>query len=307
MRVVFMGTPDFAVPSLLALADRHEVAAVYTRPDAPSARGSALRPSPVKTAALELGLPVRQPVTLRDPAEVDALAALAPDVACVAAYGLILPPEILAVPRLGCVNVHASLLPRHRGAAPIQRAILAGDERTGVSIMLMDEGLDTGPIALQTTHEIDRADNASLTRTLAEQGAAALVEVLGRMEDGTAVWTPQDEGGATYAAKVTRADVTLSPELTAEDADRRIRASSPSARSALLIEGRLVVVLAAEPADTPAAPGDARLAPSGLVLGFADGSLVLRRLRPEGRREMDGDAFARGARLGGASTWTAAP
>lgn len=302
-----MGTPDFAVPSLRALADRHSVAAVYTRPDAPSARGSALRPSPVKTAALELDLAVRQPVTLRDPAEAEALASLAPDVVCVAAYGLILPPDVLAAPRLGCVNVHASLLPRHRGAAPIQRAILAGDERTGVSIMLMEEGLDTGPYALQATAEIGRADNAWLTRTLAEQGAGALVEVLDRMEDGTVVWTPQDEAGATYAAKVTRADVSLSPELTAVEADRRVRASSPSARSALLVDGRLVVVLVAEPSDAPTAPGDARLTPSGLVLGFADGSLVLRRVRPEGRRAMDGDAFARGARLGATAVWTTAP
>ncbi len=169
-----MGTPDFALPSLRTLFDDHDVVAVYTRPDAVSGRGTITRPSPVKRAATELGLTVEQPASLRDPATQRALAAYAPDVCVVAAYGLILPPDVLAIPHQGCVNVHASLLPRWRGAAPVQRAILAGDAVTGVSIMRMEEGLDSGPYCVVETVEVGEKNADEVTRELATRGPMRL-------------------------------------------------------------------------------------------------------------------------------------
>jgi len=306
VRVVFMGTPEFAVPALRALADRHEVVCVYTRPDRPAGRGRVSRPSPVKQVAAELGLPVRQPETLRDPAEHAALRTLAPDVICVAAYGLILPPEVLEVPRHGCLNIHASLLPRYRGAAPVHRAILDGEQVTGVSIMRMEEGLDTGPYALQVPVELDELTVGEATALLAERGAEALVQVLDALETSEVTWTPQDDSEATYAAKVTRADVALDPDLGVDEALRRIRASSKSAPSRVCVDGTSMTVLRARRSLTSPGPGRVAVAKDALVLGFADGGLVLDEVRPEGRACMDGACFARGARLGAEAGWEAA-
>jgi len=304
MRVVFMGTPEFAVPSLDVLLNRHDVVAVYTRPDAASGRGRKVADSPVKARALASSIPVEQPRTLRDPSAVASLRAYAPDIVVVAAYGLILPPEILGVARYGCVNVHGSVLPRWRGAAPIQRAILAGDAETGVSIMQMEVGLDTGPTCLIRTTATDRKSSGTLTSELADLGAQTLLEALAAIEAGTVEWTPQDDALATYADKLSAADVALHPELTVAEALRRVRASGPSAPCRLaLAERRLVVLEAAE--------GGAVLAPGGvacgrqLELGLADGALVLERVVPEGRSAMDGASFARGARLADDSTWSA--
>lgn len=303
MRVVFMGTPEFAVPSLRALCAAHEVSLVYTQPDRPAGRGRALRPSPVSQLARDLGVPVRQPASLRDASETEVLRALEPDVVCVAAYGLILPPEILEVPKFGCVNVHASLLPRHRGAAPVHRAILEGDRVTGVSIMRMEEGLDTGPYAAQLPVALEDLSLDEATALIAKAGANLLLAVLALVECGRAVWHPQDDSAATYAHKVTRGDLVLDPGLSAEHALRRIRASSRSAGARISVGGRPVSVIRAGYAGAEVASGEVAVTPDSLILGFADGALVLEAVRPEGRGDMNGACYARGARLETGATW----
>jgi len=306
MRVVFMGTPEFAVPSLRALASAHDVVAVYTQPDRPRGRGRQPRPSPVKSVAEESGIAVEQPATLRDAEVIARLSGYAPDVICVAAYGLILPSEVLAVPPLGCLNVHASLLPKYRGAAPVHRAILRGDEETGVSIMRVEEGLDTGPYAAVRTVRVGDKNVPTLTAELAEMGAEALLDTLEKLEAGTVVWTPQDESEATYAPKVSAHDVALEPSLPVQEALRRIRASTPSARTRVCLGDREVEVLDAHPSPTFLAAGEVQVVPEGLLLGFADGTLGVSQCKPAGRPAMEGCAFARGARLDCDVPWSGA-
>lgn len=303
MRVVFMGTPEFAVPSLSALVATQDVVAVYTAPDRPAGRGLRLQASPVKVAAEQAGLDLEQPASLKDPAAVSRLAALRPDVVCVAAYGLILPPAVLAVPTHGCVNVHASLLPRWRGAAPIERAILAGDTVTGVSIMLMDEGLDTGPYAAQLAVPVDDATAGELRVALAQAGARLLSGVLADLARGSVTWMPQDAARATYAAKISAGDVELSPLLCVVDAARRVRASGRTAPSRTVLDGRVMTVEQLSRSDETLAPGRVAFDRSGLRLGFADGSLTVDRLRPAGKSSMGGAEFARGARLADGAFW----
>ena len=307
MRVVFMGTPAFALPSLHALADLHDVVHVYTQPDRPSGRGREAVAPPVKQEALALGLPVRQPLTLRDSEEHAFLRSLGPDIVCVAAYGLLLPTQVLETPPHGCVNVHASLLPRHRGAAPVHRAILEGDEVSGVSIMLMEEGLDTGPSALQVSVPLDDLSVECATALLADAGAAALLEVIGQIEDGSVRWTPQDEKAATYAEKITKSDVELRPELTVEQALRRVRASSRNASSRACVDGTILTVVRASAAGASPDPGEVLTDRDTLVLGFSDGGLALEEVLPQGRACMDGACFARGARLTCDSGWEPCP
>jgi len=304
MRVVFMGTPSFAVPTLDTLLRDHEVVAVYTRPDAAKGRGRHLTASPVKERALRDGIRVEQPRTLRDPETIDVLRSLRPDVIVVAAYGVILPAEIIALPRAGCVNVHASLLPRWRGAAPIQRAILAGDTRTGVSIMRMEVGLDTGPWCAQASTPVDEKTTGQLTDELAALGAATLVEALPHVADGSCDWKVQDESLVTYAAKVTASDVALDPTLGFADALRRVRASGPTAPSRFRVAGRRFVVVSASASDQEL-PSGAVATDSALVLGFSDGAMRIDTLIPEGRSAMPSEAFVRGARLAADSEWSA--
>lgn len=303
MRVVFMGTPDFAVPSLEALLSRHDVVAVYTRPDAGTGRGRRLVYSPVKRRALQADIPIEQPKSLRDAAETDRLAAYRPDVVVVAAYGMLLPKAILDVPPMGCVNVHASLLPRWRGAAPIQRAILEGDDMTGVSIMKMEEGLDTGPVCATASVTVDGKTAGALTADVAQAGAATLLDALDRIADGSAVWVAQDDTAATYASKLTADDVALHPDLTVDEALRRVRASGASAPCRILVDGRQLVVLEASRADVrlDSGVGTSR---KRLVIGLADGSVALDRIVPEGRSEMTGPAYLCGARLGDTCEWS---
>ena len=303
MRIVFMGTPAFAVPSLLALAEDHEVAAVYSRADSVSGRGKSPRPSAVKQAALGLGLDVRTPSTLRDPHEHAAMRAWTPDIGVVAAYGLILPAEILTIPARGFVNVHGSLLPRWRGAAPVQRAILAGDETTGVSIMRMEEGLDTGPFCEVAATTVAAKTAEELTEELAIMGAETLLRALERIEQGTCVWTPQDDELATYAAKISKDDVALSPDLSEVELLRRIRASNRQAPARIVLGDVALTVLAAEHADESLPPGTARVTGGDLLLGGADGSIKLTAVKPEGRTAMDAAAWVRGARIGGELLW----
>lgn len=303
MRVVFMGTPDFAVPSLVALHSAHEVLAVYTRPDAVSGRGGALRPSPVKTAAMDMGLPVEQPATLRDSAVRQRLGDLRPDVVVVAAYGMILPPEVLTIPPKGCINVHASLLPRWRGAAPIERAVLSGDSSVGVSIMLMEAGLDTGPYCVQAAIEVDALAVPELTGRLAELGATSLVQALAMLEEGACRWIEQDESRVTYAEKIDRDDVALEPGLAVDEAMRRIRASSRRAPARVLISDKGVTVLDGAPSGHAVAPGRVLSTKEGIELGFSDGGLRIDRIKPDGRGEMSALDWARGARLADDASW----
>ena len=229
MRIVFAGTPEFAVPPLAALcASRHEVVGVLTQPDRPAGRGRKLTTSAVKDFALQQGLPIAQPQTLRSAEGRESLADWQPDVLVVVAYGLILPSEVLSMPRFGCLNIHASLLPRWRGAAPIQRAILAGDEYTGVTLMQMDAGLDTGPMLLQRRVAIGAdVDSAALHATLAQVGAEALLETLDGLETGTLAAQPQPSSGVTYAAKIDKAEARIDWQHDAIDIARRVRAFRP--------------------------------------------------------------------------------
>ncbi len=264
MRIVFMGTPDFAVPSLEALVTTgHEILAVYTQPPRPAGRGKALSPSPVQRRAEALGLAVRHPVSLRDPAAQADFAALGADVAAVAAYGLILPRAILNAPVLGCVNVHASLLPRWRGAAPIQRAILAGDENTGVTIMRMEAGLDTGPMLARVETPIAAKNAGALTAELARMGAALLVEVLDDFTTRAAVAQPDD--GVTHAPKIDKGEARLDFLISAHQAVRQVRALAPSPGAFFEFAGERLRILdaVAEVTHDPVRPRtvlDARLA-----------------------------------------------
>jgi len=305
MRVVFMGTPEFAVPSLRALARSHEVAAVYTQPDRVRGRGNALVASPIKTVALELGLTVMQPETLKDRAAVDELEAFGPDVICVAAFGMLLPPDVLAIPPLGCLNVHASLLPAYRGAAPVHRAILNGDETAGVVIMQMEEGLDTGPFTNAIEVAVGEHSVESLTAELAERGAEALLLTLDQLASGTVAWTPQDSARATRAPKITAEDLHLDPTLTVDQALRRIRVSTSSARSKACVDGAGLSIVTAHRVDEQLKPGEVISRKDALLLGFSDGTLLAEEVRPEGKASMDGACFARGARLAPACEWTA--
>mgnify|MGYP001200803609 CR=1 FL=1 len=310
-RVVFMGTPAFAVPSLdalLAAAGLVEVVGVFTQPDRPAGRGRSVAPSPVKARALAAGLPVAQPASLRRapaaPEGLAALEALSPDLVVVAAYGLLLPPAVLDGPRFGALNVHASLLPRWRGAAPIQHAILAGDATTGVTIMRMDAGLDTGPTVAAAATPIGADETASaLTERLAQLGAALLVATLPGWFAGTAVATPQDDAAATHAPRLDRADGRLDAAEGAAALARRVRAMQPWPGAWLpLADGTGLKVLGADvvPTAWPAALGAGHIvAVEGWpVLVTADGGLRLRTVQPPGKRPMDGDAFLRGRPAG---------
>jgi methionyl-tRNA formyltransferase len=293
LRLAFMGSPDFAVPSLRALhAAGHGIAAVYCQPPRPAGRGQKEQPCPVHPAALELGLPVRTPARLkRDAAEHAAFAALGLDAAVVAAYGLILPKPMLDAPRLGCLNVHASLLSRWRGAAPIQAAILAGDAETGVTIMRMEEGLDTGPMLLAGRVPIGpRTTTPELHDALAALGARLMLQALA--EDPLAV--PQPEEGATYAPKLTKEDGRLDWRQDAASLDRRIRALNPWPGTFFEHHpgGEAIRVLAAEPEEGSGPPGTALDGVATIACGR--GSLRLTRLQRPGRAPLPAEAFLRG-------------
>ncbi|MDI5935325.1 methionyl-tRNA formyltransferase [Halomonas kalidii] len=272
LRVIFAGTPDFAAESLAALlASRHQIIAVYTQPDRPAGRGRRLTPSPVKTLAIEHGLPVHQPETLKAPDAQAELAALDADLMVVVAYGLILPRAILDTPRQGCLNVHASLLPRWRGAAPIQRAIEAGDSESGVTIMQMDAGLDTGDMLLvRRTPITATTTGGELHDTLAALGGEAIVETLDALADGGLTATPQPEAGVTYAAKLSKAEAELDFRRPAAELAARIRAFNPwPVAWCALGDERLRLLMAEigvpQDGETPATPGTLLVQDSGAL------------------------------------------
>jgi methionyl-tRNA formyltransferase len=297
---IFMGTSEFAVPSLATLLQEgYQIVAVYTQPDRPAGRGRKLEASPVKEFALAHGLPIRQPTTLRDPAAQAELAALAPTIIVVAAYGLILPQAVLALPPCGCVNVHGSLLPRHRGAAPIAAAILAGDRETGVSIMLMDEGVDTGPVLATASLPIrDDDTTGSLTARLAELGARLLAQTLPRWLRGEIMPQPQSAAGATYAPRIEKSEGQINWAEPAYLIARRVRAYHPWPSAYTTWKGQLLKILRARAEDlTVAGPCGQVLAGEGEKAGVVTGAgvLWLEEVQLAGKRALPIAAFLRGA------------
>ena len=304
LAVAFAGTPDFALPALDAIAaSRHRIVVVYTQPDRPAGRGRQLAASPVKQRALELQLPIEQPRTLRDQEAGGTLAMHAPDVMVVVAYGLLLPHVFLATPKLGCLNIHASLLPRWRGAAPVARAIEAGDERTGVCIMQMDAGLDTGPVLLRREVAIQPRETAGqLQSRLAVAGAAAVVEALDAIAAGPVESIPQDAARATYARKLDKAEARLDWREPALVLERRVRAFNPWPVAEADYDGQQLRIFdaAAVAAATGAAPGTVLAADAaGIVVMTGDQALALKRVQLPGRRAVNAAEFANARPLAG--------
>lgn len=298
MRVAFAGTPEFAAEGLDALLRAGQsVSLVLTQPDRGAGRGMTVRPSPVKQLALKYGLPVHQPLTLRDALARQPLLDAMPDVLIVAAYGLILPQAILDVPRLGCINIHASLLPRWRGAAPIQRAILAGDTRTGITIMQMDAGLDTGPIVLQEALPITDDDTAqSLHDRLATLGGRLIVQTLQLLETGSLGLIPQSDEGVTYAEKIGKAEAMLDWRRPAVELDRAVRAFNPFPGAQGSLQRLSVKVWRASVvADAHGIPGElVKADATGIVVACGEGAIRLIELQRPGGRRLIAEDFSRG-------------
>lgn len=314
LRVAFAGTPEFALPALEALLGAHDVAGVLTQPDRPSGRGRALAASPVKRFAMARGLPLLQPPTLRDPGVLAALAAWRPEALVVVAYGLILPPAVLTLPRFGCINIHASLLPRWRGAAPVQRAILAGDTRTGVSLMQMDAGLDTGPVLLTREWPIGAGDTGgSLLAALATLGAGALLEALAGLARAALTARPQGTEGVTYAAKIQKSEAPLDWSRDAISLERQVRAFLPWPVAETALDGERLRIHAAEAfsEESPAIVHlkDDKKSLSGTIVALHDGFLLvrcgaggylgLRRVQRAGGRPIEVSEFAHNRTLTG--------
>ena len=296
MRLIFMGTPDFAVPALDALVEAgHEIARVYTQPPRPAGRGKRDRPSPVHARAEALGIEIGHPATLRGAEEQAAFAALGADLAVVAAYGLILPQAVLDAPRLGCLNIHASLLPRWRGAAPIHRAIMAGDAETGVCIMRMEAGLDTGPVLLREAIPIGAAETTGeLHDRLAALGGRLIVDALARLDDLTP--EPQPDEGVTYAAKIDKAEAAVDWSRPAGDVARQVNGLSPFPGAWTLHDGRRLKLLRAGEAAGEGAPG-AVLPGEPLRVACGAGAVELLELQPEGRGRLAAAEWRRGTRI----------
>ena len=292
MRVIFMGTPEFSVPVLDALVDAgHEIAAVYCQPPRPAGRGKEDRPTPVHARAEALDLEVRHPVSLKGAEEQAAFAALEADVAVVVAYGLILPQAVLDAPQKGCLNIHASLLPRWRGAAPIHRAIMAGDAETGICIMQMEAGLDTGPVLLRQSTAIGAEETTSqLHDRLSEMGAALIVEALARLPDLNPEVQPEE--GVTYAAKIDKVEAQIDWSQPAQEVDRKIRGLSPFPGAWCEIDGQRVKLLASRLANGSGAAGE--VLDDALTVACGSGAVELLRLQRAGKGAQNRDVFLRG-------------
>ncbi|MHC9235184.1 methionyl-tRNA formyltransferase [Pseudooceanicola sp. 502str34] len=298
MRIIFMGTPDFSVPVLEALVGAgHEIAAVYCQPPRRAGRGKKETPTPVHARAAELGLEVRHPVRLKGAEEQAEFAALQADVAVVVAYGLILPQAVLDAPRLGCLNIHASLLPRWRGAAPIHRAIMAGDAETGVCIMQMEAGLDTGPVLLRKAVEIGTEETtAELHDRLSALGAGAIVEALGRIDSLTPEVQPEE--GVTYASKIDKAEARIDWTRDGAEIDRLIRGLSPFPGAWCDWEGERLKLLASRVADGSGTPGTVLSAgDTGLVVACGTGAVAVTRAQRAGRGAQEIGEFLRGSQI----------
>jgi methionyl-tRNA formyltransferase len=302
LRIIFMGTPEFSVPTLRAIVHAgHDVVAVYTQPPRPAGRrGLELTPSPVQREAEKLGIEVRSPVSLKGQAEQEAFAALRADVAVVVAYGLLLPKPILQGTRLGAYNGHASLLPRWRGAAPIQRAIMAGDHETGMMVMKMDEGLDTGPVALTERVAIRPNETAGeLHDRLMQSGATLMVEALGKLEAGALVLTPQPDEGVIYARKIDKAEARIDWQLPAMEVHNRIRGLSPfpGAWCEMTVGGKpeRLKILRSAPSAGAGAPGE--VIDDRLTVACAEGAVRLTELQRAGGRPVTAEEFLRGLKM----------
>jgi len=299
-RIVFMGTPEFAVPVLDALTHTpHEIVGVYTRADQPAGRGKQLQPSPIKQCALARGLPIFHPPTLRKPEYVSQLRDLAPDLIIVAAYGLILPRDVLTLPPYGCVNTHASLLPRHRGAAPVVAAILAGDAETGITLMQMDEGLDTGPILAQRAIPIANDDTTgTLTPKLANLAAELMIETLPRILAGEIVPQPQDHSRATMFKQIKKEEGLIDWTRPATEMARRVRAFNPWPSAFTFWNGVQLKILRAEAGNERihVDPGWVFKMEGKIWVGAGKGALILREVQLAGKRAMKIEEFVRGQR-----------
>jgi methionyl-tRNA formyltransferase len=292
MRVIFMGTPDFSVPVLDALVEAgHEIAAVYCQPPRPAGRGKKDRPTPVHARAEALGLEVRDPVSLKGAEEQAEFAALGADVAVVVAYGLILPQAVLDAPKHGCLNIHASLLPRWRGAAPIHRAIMAGDAETGICIMQMEAGLDTGPVLLRRATAIEAEETtAQLHDRLSAMGAGLIVDALEQLPDLVPEVQPED--GVTYASKIDKSEAQIDWTRPAEEVDRKIRGLSPFPGAWCEIDGQRVKLLASRLADGSGEAGE--VLDDALTVACGSGAVELLRLQRAGKGAQDREIFLRG-------------
>lgn len=309
MKIVYMGSPTFSLPALDMLAESpdHEICAVYTRPDALAGRGNVLQPTRVKMRAEELGYPVFTPKTLRAPEVVEHLASLAPDVIVVAAFGSLLTREVLDIPRYGCLNIHGSLLPRWRGAAPIQRAILNGDREAGVCLMQMEEGLDTGVYHTLGSVKIDRHTTEELMLELAQIGAQGLIEALPQIEAGTYEWTEQDNELVTYAEKVSKDETLLRPGLTNAEFLRRVQASSHRTPSRCVVCGKRITIIKAHPADMVLGRSQVALQKKHIFLGLKGRAVELDVVKPENKREMSAQSWIAGLHGTDDLTWGVLP
>ena len=298
MRVVFCGTGDIGVPSFRALLDsrRHDVVGVITQPDKPAGRDMKPRASTIKLLAIESGIPVYQPSKIRSPESIEALESMRPDVMVVVAYGQILPARVLQIPKFGCLNLHASLLPRYRGAAPIQAAILSGDQETGMTVMYMDDGLDTGDILLMARTPIGLSDTAGeLHDRLAEIGAPALLEALELLEAGTAPRTPQDSLQATHVGKLKKTDGLLDWQEPASQLALRVRAMSPWPGAFARLGGQTLKIHEACMSSQSGTPGQILAASAeGITIGAGTDSLTLKTIQLEGRKKLGAGDFLRG-------------
>ncbi len=293
LRLAFMGTPDFAVPTLAELiAQGHDIAAVYSQPRRPKGRGMALEPSPIHQFAQKAGLPVRHPVSLKGEAEQAEFAALDLDAAIVVAYGLLLPKSILEAPRLGCFNLHASLLPRWRGAAPIQRAVMAGDEETGVMVMQMEEGLDTGPVLMAERVRIGRKTSGELTAELSRLGADLMVRALGALERGAVTPQRQAEAGVTYARKITKDEARIDWSKSASEIDAHIRGLAPSPGAFTEAKGERLKILSALPVKDRGEPGE--VITDDLTVACGEGALKLLKVQRAGKGVMEARELLKG-------------
>ncbi|HSS14858.1 MAG TPA: methionyl-tRNA formyltransferase [Rhizomicrobium sp.] len=296
MRIAFMGTPDFAVPTLAELiAQGHEIVAVYSQPPRPKGRGMALEPGPVHKFADSAKLPVRTPLSLKSAEEQEAFAALDLDVAIVVAYGLLLPKAILDAPQLGCFNLHGSLLPRWRGAAPIQRAVMAGDAQTGVMVMRMNEGLDTGPVLMAESVPVGRKTSGDLTAELSRLGADLMVRALGALERGAVVPHPQAEDGVTYAKKISKEEARIDWSKSAHEIDCHIRGLSPFPGAWTEANGERLKILYAESVAGNGKPGV--LLDDALTVACGEGALRLMRVQRAGKSVMGAAELLKGFAL----------
>lgn len=319
MKIVFMGSPQFAADILREISESFEIVGVFTQPDRVRGRGKGLVPTPVKSMAQSLGLDVFSPSSLKEEGAIDILETLAPDIICVAAYGALLPKRVLDLPPLGCINVHASILPRWRGAAPIERAIIEGDEYVGVSIMRMEEGLDTGDYCVVRKIELGDKNASEATSELAMLGASSLITALNLIEANSVKWTKQDPEKATYAKKIEKGELNLEPGNSSVRNLRLVRASSPSHPSKIKINDKVIVIEGASPLDSTSASylleklheseisaskGVIAVSDNRLLLGSDDGFIEVTQLKPAGKNSMSAQSYLRGAKLKDFDGWS---